>query len=158
MKKSSFKIFLLLLLVFICFSCASSRDKVEVFEPVKYTEADAVEYEIKSIRSIMEKENVKALFRACLLKDNTDNQDEVLNLYSDCLESVLSSYKQAVDEKKWVKALSYFNSLKAASYADYSKLELQKEKLISLINDKKNETEEKDKNEIIINDDIINEK
>ena len=121
-------------LVFI--SCAGNKkDKVELYEPVNYTKEDAVEYEIKTIKEIPSEQNVKALWRAQVLKANVDSSnDHVNSLYEECLSSVVSSYNKALSEKNYLEALRFYESLRAVSYPSLSSLSKNAQQLRALIN------------------------
>jgi len=123
-------------------ACASFGAKPEnVYHPLNYTEADAVNTELKRIDELLEKSSVEALWRCVLLKKSAEENgvlataeiDEKLNK---CLEKVFSDFKAHTEKEEYVSALSIVQSLEAIdknlekSYL--SSLEVNKEELENL--------------------------
>lgn len=89
------------------FSCKSSSQTKEKVLPLDYTDQDVIDNEIKTIRELKEKESTKALFRACLLKD-----EAVIN---ECASLVKNQAEKALEEKDYAQALRLYKSLFAAT-------------------------------------------
>ncbi len=114
------------------------KKPVDAIVPVNYTSEDAVNYEIQSIKKILEKEPLQALWRTKILmaesKVKSSATSSVQNLYSDCEKRIVSRYKKDVSKKNYISALRYFEALEAVEYKDLSSLSVQKEELNERIN------------------------
>ena len=125
------------------FSCKSLKQPSEIQKPLDYTDQDVIDNEIKNIRELQQKESTKALFRACLLKDN-----QIIN---ECAAIVEAQAQTAINEKDYPLALRLYKSLVSAVkneqaekkfeqyYSEYYKnipgLSFDEEKLPKTIND-----------------------
>ena len=107
-------------------SCTSIKQPDHVYTQPDYTAEDVRNEEIKRIEALRENDSVQALWRATLLQDE--------KTISECTEDVVSSYKKAVEEKKWYDALRLYNSLSAIGYGKLKSLEKQGDELVSLKN------------------------
>ncbi|MBO4319741.1 MAG: serine protease [Treponema sp.] len=114
MKKIILPFFALIAMVPCLISCASGRTGENLYSPVNYTQEDAVKDEIKTINSILEKESVKALWRACLLLENSSEMSGVKECYDECLSRVQKDLNKAWEEKKYTDALRLSMSLENA--------------------------------------------
>ena len=114
MKKTILPFFALLAMVPCLISCVSGRTGENLYSPVNYTQEDAVKDEIKTINSILEKESVKALWRACLLLENSAEMSGVKECYDECLARVQKDFNKAWEEKKYTDALRLSMSLENA--------------------------------------------
>lgn len=115
MKKLILPVFAFLALMLCLCSCATGVTGVNLYSPVNYTQEDAVKDEIKTIHSLLEKESVKALWRACLLLENSTEMSGVKECYDECLAKVNSEYQKAWEEKKYMEALRLGQSLENSS-------------------------------------------
>ena len=88
------------------FSCKSFSQPKEIQKPIDYTDQDVVDNEIKTIRELQQKESTKALFRACLLKNN-----EIIN---ECADIVKGQAEEALENKDYPLALRLYKSLVSA--------------------------------------------
>ncbi|MBP5357572.1 MAG: serine protease, partial [Treponema sp.] len=115
MKKIILPVFAFFALMLCLCSCATGVAGENLYSPVNYTQEDAVKDEIKTIRSLLEKESVKALWRACLLLENSAEMSGVKECYDECLAKVSSEYQKAWEEKKYMEALRLGQSLENSS-------------------------------------------
>ena len=110
-------------------SCKSSENKI-YFSNVDYTELDAVNDEIRLIRSKIESERIRSLWKAKLMSDNLPGNEEASRLFEDCISSVSGHLKKLYDEKKYLDSLRYSSSLEAigvpAEKISVSSLKLEK--------------------------------
>ena len=106
-KKISLLTFLVLLLAGFFFSCKSISQPTEVSKPLDYTDQDVIENEIKNIRELQQKESTKALFRACLLGDQT--------IIEECAAIVRNEADAALEQKDYPLALRLYKSLASAT-------------------------------------------
>ncbi len=106
-KKISLLTFLALLLAGFFFSCKSISQPTEVSKPLDYTDQDVIENEIKNIRELQQKESTKALFRACLLGDQT--------IIEECAAIVRNEADAALEQKDYPLALRLYKSLASAT-------------------------------------------
>ena len=110
-------------------SCKSSENKI-YFSNVDYTELDAVNDEIRLIRSKIESERIRSLWKAKLMSDNLPGNEDASRLLEDCISSVSSHLKKLYDEKKYLDSLRYSSSLEAigvpAEKISVSSLKLEK--------------------------------
>lgn len=92
-------------LLFLAFfsGCKSIAQPQTIEKPLDYTDRDVVENEINTIRSLLPKEDSRALFRAFLLGD-----EEVLK---ECRDTVWENAEKAVSEKNYVTAIRLLKSL-----------------------------------------------
>jgi len=103
-----------------------------VYTPVDYTEADAVSAEIDRIGKMSNDQAVKALWRSKLLVMHTKENTRALQTLDDCETAVVSLYKKALAEKKYIDALRYYESLAACSYKALDSLEKDAQSLNEL--------------------------
>jgi len=122
MKKYIFKIISIIALLLS--SCSSIEKNKEIFEIPDYTLEDVRKDEAKKIEALMEKNEIQALWRACIL-----NNSEIKNK---CFEAVVKSFDKAVEEKNWFLAKSIYKSLKAVNYENLSKLSKSENELEKL--------------------------
>ena len=79
-------------------SCKSSENKI-YFSNVDYTALDAVNDEIRLIRSKIESERIRSLWKAKLMSDNLPGNEDASRLLDDCISSVSGHLKKLYDEK-----------------------------------------------------------
>ena len=89
----------------LCLSCTSIRQPKSVVQALNYSDADIVQNEIKRIEDFMEKEPVRALWRASLLGD-----DEIVGRCSARIEDLIEA---AISENNYLDAKRYYKSLLA---------------------------------------------
>ena len=95
---------LLFLSFFLFLSCQSVKQPASVPEPINYSDEDIVQNEIERINSFLEKEPLRALWRASLL-----GRQEVIDL---CFSKVEELFLSAYEEKNYLDARKYYKSLK----------------------------------------------
>ncbi len=95
----------------------------------KYTEQEAVSYEISSIKKIADKEAVKALWQAKLLTDKYPSYTNAKSLYDSCEKKIVEKYNEAVEKKNYLEAVKYFDSLSAVGYGKIASLSMQRDAL-----------------------------
>ncbi|MBR5032625.1 MAG: serine protease [Treponema sp.] len=88
------------------FSCKSFSQPTEIQKPLDYTDRDVIENEIKNIRELQQKESTKALFRACLLGDDS--------IIEECAAVVKNQAQTALEENDYPLALRLYKSLVSA--------------------------------------------
>lgn len=103
-NKCFFSVVILLLLC----SCHSIKQPESVAEPLDYTDEDVIENEKKNIHQLLERESVKALFRACLLNDS--------QIITECAEIVHQQAQTALENKEYTEALRLYKSLVSSGY------------------------------------------
>ena len=89
-------------------SCRSLQQPDNIEKPLDYSNYDVVEAEKKRIRDFLEKEPVRALWRAELL-----GNEEVI---SECVDTVYRKFKVALYDKDYFTASKYYKSLKAINH------------------------------------------
>ena len=105
MKQISY--FLLLGTLFCIFTgCKSIKEPEHVESYLDYTDDDVVQNEIHTIRTLLETDCVKALWRACILK----NQE----IIDECKNQVIIELDSAIENKDYHEAVRLTDSLKAA--------------------------------------------
>ncbi len=112
-----------LALCFTVISCVGTKQDVDIYQDIDYTEADALNNELKNINNLIEKEPVKALWRSYLLFKQFPNDDSVIHQKELCEENLTQLYSDALSQKKYLRALRLYDSLKATSYNDLNKLQ-----------------------------------
>lgn len=95
------------LLSLLCLSCRSFRQPDSVPEALNYSDEIIVQNEIERIDSFLEKEPVRALWRASLL-----GRDEITLR---CFSKVEQLFETAVSEKQYLDAKKYYKSLLAVN-------------------------------------------
>lgn len=116
------------LLFFLC-SCSSVKEPETVFVPADYTEEDALNSEIKSVRRLSESNAVKALWRAQLLTEKLSENEKCRSLFQEMEEQCISLFNRFIDEKNYAEAFKCFVSLEAAGCSPADKLSKSKEEL-----------------------------
>ena len=115
--------FLFIIVSFIFCACRSIRQPSSLPQPLNYSDEDIVKSEIERIDSFLEKEPVRALWRASLL-----GRQQVIDT---CFAKVEGLLKSALEEKKYLDAKRYYKSLLAVesdwqlpglSYSELEKL------------------------------------
>ena len=101
----SFSLILCALSACILISCRSVKQPSSVVQPINYTDEDIVQNEIERINAFMEKEPLRALWRAKLL-----GREEVID---SCFSKIEELYNTALSEKNYLDAKKYYKSLKA---------------------------------------------
>lgn len=101
----SFSLILCALSACILISCRSVKQPASVVQPINYTDEDIVQNEIERINAFMEKEPLRALWRAKLL-----GREEVIE---SCFSKIEELYNTALSEKNYLDAKKYYKSLKA---------------------------------------------
>ncbi len=116
-----FSIASLLACVLFCVSCKSVRQPASVPEPLNYSDEDIVQNEIERINSFMEKEPVRALWRASLL-----GREDVIER---CIDYLSTRLEASIEDKNYLDAKRYYKSIiavkpdwKAKNYS-YSQIE-----------------------------------
>ena len=103
----------MLICVLILSACASSKKN---YARPDFTDLQLFTKEIERIRSLKEKEPVRALWLATLLhKDcaekNTDRTDEAVRLCAECAENACSAFYSFTEKKKWAQAVRIAQSM-----------------------------------------------
>ena len=88
-------------------SCRSVRQPASVVQPINYTDEDIVQIEIERIDAFLEKEPLRALWRASLL-----NREEVTER---CFSKVEELFNASLEEKNYLDAKKYYKSLKVVN-------------------------------------------
>ncbi len=101
----SFSLILCAVSACILISCRSVKQPSSVVQPINYTDEDIVQNEIERINAFMEKEPLRALWRAKLL-----GREEVID---SCFSKIEELYNTALSEKNYLDAKKYSKSLKA---------------------------------------------
>ena len=94
-----------------------------------YSDADAADYELQTIKKMLPKEPVKALWRARILFDTYGTNPQAESLFSSCAKKVVSQYRKALEAKRYVDALSYYGSLRAVAYSQLNSLPMDETRL-----------------------------
>ena len=94
-----------------------------------YSDADAADYELQTIKKMLPKEPVKALWRARILFDTYGTNPQAEALFSSCAKKVVSQYRKALEAKRYVDALSYYGSLRAVAYSQLNSLPMDETRL-----------------------------
>ena len=124
MKRVFFKFLLALMGFSLSFvSCISTVSETEEFSELKWTEETGIQNEIKSIRSIQEKEHLKALWLASLLKARNHQNQEVADVFSECEHICRDQLEILVEDEKLVEARKYLSSMIACGADDSRELE-----------------------------------
>ena len=84
-------------------SCRTLRQPSSVPQPLNYSDEDIVKNEIKRIEDFLEKEPVRALWRASLL-----GREELIER---CFSKLQASLETAIEEKRYLDAKKYYKSL-----------------------------------------------
>ena len=122
-QKYNFLFIVSLILAFAVFSsCKSIKEPEHVETYLDYTNDDVVQNEIHTIRTLLETDCVKALWRACILK----NQE----IIDECKAQTILQLDYAIENKDYYEAARLTDSLKAAgieldskySQTDYNSL------------------------------------
>ena len=121
--------------VAICFFCALiggcasfGANPKNVYQPLNYTEADAVNTEVQRIENIRSENSVEALWRAVILdrsikervfdEETEEIRKNVSQVLEKCFESSVETYNTLVEEKKYAKAISVRQSLETCGYKE----------------------------------------
>ena len=101
------------------FSCKSNKNDVSVYEPVDYTEEDALKNEIDRINNMHSSEPVKALWRANVLSLTVQNDDRVASLKKENEKYISDLYYSSIKDNQYQRAFRLYSSLKSinSSYA-----------------------------------------
>lgn len=122
--KMSNKIFLFSwIFIFSLLGCTSVTRPKDVFSMPDYTEQDVLNAEIARIKKIGEENPELALWRSCLINDET-----LFNEYSDLLFEKL---KQFNDEKKLFESWQIYRTLKTVGYKKLDELSVSEKQLYS---------------------------
>jgi len=113
----------LLCAIFLLAGCATVKEPKNVEQPIDYTQKDVVASEIKRIEELKNSDCVKALWRSLLLKDN-----EVIK---ECQELIYGQFQDAIEEKDYFQANSYYISLKNSGWKFEKAEESEYQKLLS---------------------------
>ena len=106
-------------LLFVCLSvflfstCISNGHENEVFVPVDYTEEDAVNDEIESVRALISDNPVKALWRSLLVCNNVPQNEKAASLFKDACNTVIEKFESSVKDADYMTALRLYKSLSA---------------------------------------------
>lgn len=106
-QKYNFLFIVSLILALAVFSsCKSIKEPEHVETYLDYTNDDVVQNEIHTIRTLLETDCVKALWRACILK----NQE----IIDECTAQIILQLDYAIENKDYYEAARLTDSLKAA--------------------------------------------
>lgn len=106
-QKYNFLFIVSLILALVVFSsCKSIKEPEHVETYLDYTNDDVVQNEIHTIRTLLETDCVKALWRACILK----NQE----IIDECTAQIILQLDYAIENKDYYEAARLTDSLKAA--------------------------------------------
>ena len=106
-QKNNFLFIVSLILALAVFSsCKSIKEPEHVETYLDYTNDDVVQNEIHTIRTLLETDCVKALWRACILK----NQE----IIDECKAQIILQLDYAIENKDYYEAARLTDSLKAA--------------------------------------------
>ncbi len=106
-QKYNFLFIVSLILAFAVFSsCKSIKEPEHVETYLDYTNDDVVQNEIHTIRTLLETDCVKALWRACILK----NQE----IIDECTAQIILQLDYAIENKDYYEAARLTDSIKAA--------------------------------------------
>lgn len=106
-QKYNFLFIVSLILAFAVFSsCKSIKEPEHVETYLDYTNDDVVQNEIHTIKTLLETDCVKALWRACILK----NQE----IIDECTAQIILQLDYAIENKDYYEAARLTDSLKAA--------------------------------------------
>ncbi len=119
--------------IFLFSSCQS--DNVNEYVSVDYGNSDAVLREVSNIEALLESDCVKALWKSCLLIDNSDDNEEFYNLKTACAECVIAEYKKAVTKRDFIEAKRLYDSLKNCDPAYVADFEYDDVKLSLFISE-----------------------
>jgi len=101
-------VFLLLGGILLLFTgCKTIKQPENIEVNLDYTDSDVVENEIRTIRTLLETDSTKALFRACIL-----NNQEIID---ECAQVIISQLDFAISEEDNFEALRLIESLRAAN-------------------------------------------
>lgn len=124
MNKRTRPVFGLAFLVLLALvSCRSSPE--QDFTPLDYTQADVIQNEVSTISGMLEADPVRALWRAALLRENTDlaSYPSVAQVFEGCGERVEDACRQALASGSNLEAARLLSSLEAVGFpADQSLL------------------------------------
>jgi S1-C subfamily serine protease len=115
--KNAFLIFLASLALV---SCTSVKEPGNLYTPVNYTQEDAVNDEIKKIDSIGEKRPSEALWRSAILHGMSSSFSQTKDVKSHWEEELALKFKEALEAKNYIAALSLYDSLQAVDYKSLS--------------------------------------
>ena len=101
----AFSLISLFAVTFLFISCRSIRQPSSVPEPLNYTDDDIVQNEIERIDSFLEKEPLRALWRASLL-----GREEVIEK---CISKIELLFEASIEDKNYLDAYKYYKSLRA---------------------------------------------
>ena len=107
-KKCFFSVFLSMMLV----SCSSLKQPQKIYEPLDYTEKDAVDAEINRIREMKEEKPVQAMWRSFLILSDSLRSD----ILKETSDFVYEKFSLALYQKDYYNAVKYYKSLKALGY------------------------------------------
>ncbi|MCR5219279.1 trypsin-like peptidase domain-containing protein [Treponema sp.] len=118
MKKGNIFIPAALSFVLLFNSCISAEKEREPFVPVDYTEEDAVNDEIDSVRKLLEKNSVNAFWRSLLIKEEVPENQNALLLYKDAENKVIEDFSSAIKDSDYMNALKLYKSLSVCGCKD----------------------------------------
>ncbi|ULQ60480.1 S1C family serine protease [Brucepastera parasyntrophica] len=120
MLKGKKKVFFIILGIscFLAVFLSGCKTTKEVETVVDYSDERSLLYAIDQVKKIMEKDPVRALWRARILFDNaTNNRHMVESLYSDAAIRTADEFKTMISAEKWNDALRIYRSLSVLSMA-----------------------------------------
>jgi len=114
MKKnfSQYALLTVIFFSFCCFACKTNKLPSGPEENLDYTQKDVHDAEVKRIYELLQKNPVEALWRAKVLDDKAVS-DECAGFVKDALAS-------RVEQKDYVEAWTFYNSLITAGYEDHA--------------------------------------
>lgn len=104
-------------------SCASVKEPKQIAEPLDYTDQNIIDSEKKRITEMLQTDSVKALWRSLLLGQQS--------LTEECQQQVYYQFKDAIEEKDYYLANSYFLTLKNSGWKFSGEEEAKYKDLIS---------------------------
>ena len=123
-KKCFFSVFLSMILV----SCSSLKQPQKIYEPLDYTEKDAVDAEINRIREMKEEKPVQAMWRSFLIPSDSLRSD----ILKETSDFVYEKFSLALSQKDYYNAVKYYKSLKALGYSFKEEESSLEKKLLDL--------------------------
>ena len=98
-----------------------------------YTDADALNTEVSVIRNMIDKESVKAMWRAKLLLSKNASSGAAKTLFADTAKKVHALYSKSLSAKKYLEAVTYYDALRAVEYPELQSLPQGHDALVSLL-------------------------
>ena len=131
----------------VALGCASVGTNPEnIYHPLNYTEADAVNTELERIESLLGQNSIEALWRSVLLKNSVessikesvetspiaDKVSEIDDMQKKCVDKAVSDFNAHIEKKEYVNALSIMQSFEAIDASYVLQLGIEKAELEKL--------------------------